>query len=143
MLAFPFLLARNEPEFNLAASRFGSAKRESTSRKRMHRLTRSPNVFTVETNYWGSRSDAKELRRSRLIQHNLRVVRDFSGFYGTQDFRRIGGNLARSVVEFAERGGATDAATEKAMERYYAKHKQRGKKRLLLHKKKKDSGKIF
>lgn len=101
VLEFPFLLKRHAPQFSLLGSRFGSVKtEESTSRKELFKLTKLRNVYTVEVNYWGGKTDQTALRTNKLIQNNLRKVTDFGRFYTPDTFRRFGNSLADSLLAF-------------------------------------------
>jgi hypothetical protein len=101
VLEFPFIIRGQTPHFSVTGSRFGSKRvEESTSRKELFKLTKLRNVYTVEVNYWGGKSDRMSLKSNKLIQNNLRKVSDFSKFYTPETFRRFGKSLADSLFKF-------------------------------------------
>ena len=132
-LLFPFIFADKEKEVNLGVSTFGSGKNEHTSRKQVYQVTKSSNVFTIESNYWGNIESPSKLKDGKLMQTNLRVVKDFASFYKMTDFRRFGSNLALSLVTyFKEFTGAKklkDNQFSNPIDKYYKRHKRRKAKK--------------
>lgn len=128
-LLFPFIFAKKEKELRLEVSKFGSKKSEHTSRKQVYRVTKSSNVFTIESNYWGNAESAFKLKDKKLVHTNLRVVKDFASFYKMDDFRRFGSNLASSLaayfMSFPTEEKELDNKLSNRIDKYYKRYKRR------------------
>ena len=127
VLSFPYLFHRFEKEFSMRKSSFGSDKAESTSRKEISRFARLKRVYTIEVNYWGNKRRMSNLRKGKRIHYNIRKVSGTEGFYKRKDFRRMGANLAKSLVEYFKlrrKSRAKDRAKiERRAERFFKRHK--------------------
>lgn len=99
VLMFPFLFDKNEKEFSIKGSSFGSKKKESTSRKEISKISKINKVYTIEVNYWGQKETLKKLKKKQLMKYNYRVVKNGKNFYKRKDFRRIGKNMAKSLLQ--------------------------------------------
>lgn len=130
VLEFPFIVRSQTRHFSVASSRFGSKRlEESTSRKELFKLTKLRNVYTVEVNYWGGKSDRMTLKSNKLIQNNLRKVSDFSKFYTPDTFRQFGRSLADSLLKF-DQFLSTPASPERSkifrkVDRFYQRFTKR------------------
>lgn len=148
VLMFPYIFHKFEKEFSVRKSSFGSDKAESTSRKEISRFARLKRVYTIEVNYWGNKRRMSHLKKNKKINYNLRKVRSSEGFYDLVDFRRMGANLAESVVEFfrlRRKSRASDRAKiERRAERFFRRYKDwrygkdAAEKKRLLRKKNRD-----
>lgn len=133
ILQFPFLLKQFEPSFSVAGSKFGSKrKEESTSRKELYKYTKLRNIYTIEVNYWGGRSNKATLKSNRLIQNNLRKIVDFQSVYDIDQFKKFGKSIADALLSFdkqSEDGKEDTNILNSKIDKFYAKCQQKKMKR--------------